>query len=137
MWAVLNFLVVSISRSLFHPLISKSVLVLGVEGKKTRKKYYIPVSYYEHPEGPIVCVTDRPNLWWKNRSVPRRVLPDIQAAQGHKGAVQPPRWRDPDLQACSTRCVPPSPSMQMLFKNRNGAFYGRVGVESHMPAATN
>ena len=66
MWAVLNFLVVSISRSLFHPLISKSVLVLGVKGRKTGKKYYIPVSYYEFPDGRIVCVTDRPNLWWRN-----------------------------------------------------------------------
>ena len=66
MWAVLNFLVVSISRSLFHPLISKRVLVLGVKGKKTGKKYYIPVSYHEHPRGRIVCVTDRPNLWWRN-----------------------------------------------------------------------
>ena len=66
MWTVLNFLVVLISRSLFHPLVSKSVLVLGVKGRKTGKKYYIPVSYYEHPRDRIVCVTDRPNLWWRN-----------------------------------------------------------------------
>ena len=59
MWLFINFVVVSISKSLFHPLISKSILVLKFKGRKTGKKYLIPVSYYEYSEQRLVCVTDR------------------------------------------------------------------------------
>ena len=66
MWLFINFVVVSISRSLFHPLISKSILVLKFQGRKTGKKYLIPVSYCEYSKQQLVCVTDRPNIWWRN-----------------------------------------------------------------------
>ena len=66
MWLFINFVVVSISRSLFHPLISKSILVLNFKGRKTGRKYLIPVSYYQYSKQRLVCVTDRPNIWWRN-----------------------------------------------------------------------
>ena len=66
MWLFINFVVVSISKSLFHPLISKSILVLEFQGRKTGKKYLIPVSYCEYSKQQLVCVTDRPNIWWRN-----------------------------------------------------------------------
>ncbi len=66
MWLFINFVVVSISKSLFHPLISKSILVLKFQGRKTGKKYLIPVSYCEYSKQQLVCVTDRPNIWWRN-----------------------------------------------------------------------
>ena len=66
MWLFINFVVVSISKSLFHPLISKSILVLQFKGRKTGKKYLIPVSYYQYSKQRLVCVTDRPNIWWRN-----------------------------------------------------------------------
>ena len=66
MWLFINFVVVSISKSLFHPLISKSILVLQFRGRKTGKKYLIPVSYCEYSKQQLVCVTDRPNIWWRN-----------------------------------------------------------------------
>ena len=66
MWLFINFVVVSISKSLFHPIISKSILVLKFKGRKTGKKYLIPVSYYEYSKQRLVCVTDRPNIWWRN-----------------------------------------------------------------------
>ncbi len=66
MWLFINFVVVSISRSLLHPLISNSILVLKLKGRKTGRRYLIPVSYYQYSKHQLVCVTDRPNIWWRN-----------------------------------------------------------------------
>ena len=53
-------------RSPLHFLVSHSVLVLYVFGTKTGKLYRIPVSFFEHRKGLLTCVTDKPNIWWKN-----------------------------------------------------------------------
>ena len=55
-----------ILRSPLHFLVSHSVLVLYVTGAKTGKKYFIPVSFFEHSKGLLTCVTDKPNIWWRN-----------------------------------------------------------------------
>ena len=58
--------IASILRSPLHFLVSHSVLVLYVTGAKTGKKYFIPVSFFEHSKGLLTCVTDKPNIWWRN-----------------------------------------------------------------------
>jgi len=55
-----------ILRSPLHFLVSHSVLVLYVTGAKTGKQYFIPVSFFEHSKGLLTCVTDKPNIWWRN-----------------------------------------------------------------------
>ena len=71
-WRFVNSIVIFISKSFLHGLLSRNILILEVIGSKTRKKYLIPVSYYECDDGLLLCVTDRKNLWWKNlRSVER------------------------------------------------------------------
>jgi hypothetical protein len=53
-------------RSPLHFLASHSVVVLYVIGAKSRKQYFIPVSFFEHDKGLLTCVTDKPNIWWRN-----------------------------------------------------------------------
>lgn len=53
-------------RSPFHFLASHSVVVLHVIGAKSGKQYFIPVSFFEHDKGLLTCVTDKPNIWWRN-----------------------------------------------------------------------
>jgi len=53
-------------RSPLHFLASHSVVVLYVIGAKSRKRYFIPVSFFEHGKGLLTCVTDKPNIWWRN-----------------------------------------------------------------------
>ena len=53
-------------RSPLHFFASHSVLVLHVIGAKSGKQYFIPVSFFEHEKGLLTCVTDKPNIWWRN-----------------------------------------------------------------------
>ena len=53
-------------RSPLHFLASHSVVVLYVIGAKSGKQYFIPVSFFEHDKGLLTCVTDKPNIWWRN-----------------------------------------------------------------------
>ena len=62
----INPIMIFILRSPFHFFVSHSVLVLYVTGSKTGKKYFIPVSFFEHRKGLLTCVTDKPNIWWRN-----------------------------------------------------------------------
>ena len=62
----INPIMIFILRSPIHFLVSHSVLVLYVTGAKTGKNYFIPVSFFEHSKGLLTCVTDKPNIWWRN-----------------------------------------------------------------------
>ena len=62
----INPITIFILKSPLHYLLSHFFIVLHVEGKKTRKKYFIPVSFFEHKKGLLSCVTDKPNIWWRN-----------------------------------------------------------------------
>ena len=65
MWRIVNPLVVFIARSPIHLLISTQVLVTQFNGRKSGKKFRVPVSF--HQDGKTyTCVTLRSNLWWKN-----------------------------------------------------------------------
>ena len=55
-----------ISRSPLHPLISDNIVVLIFPGIKSGRIYSIPVSYLETSGKEIICVTDRPYIWWRN-----------------------------------------------------------------------
>ncbi|MEK9649796.1 MAG: hypothetical protein VW146_02475 [Gammaproteobacteria bacterium] len=64
-WRIINPFVVLILRSPFHSIASKNLLFISFKGRKTQKKYHIPVSY--HKEGrELIALTLKKNLWWKN-----------------------------------------------------------------------
>ena len=55
-----------IARSPLHPLISDNIVVLIFPGIKSGRIYSIPVSYLETSDKEMICVTDRPYIWWRN-----------------------------------------------------------------------
>ena len=65
LWFLINPFVAFLARSPMHFLISHQVLVIQFKGRKSGKKYLVPVSYHEH-ETSYTCVTLRSNIWWRN-----------------------------------------------------------------------
>lgn len=52
-------------RSPLHGMLSNSMMLITVTGRKTGKKYTLPVGYY--PEnGHLWVITSRDRTWWKN-----------------------------------------------------------------------
>ena len=65
MWRIINPLVVFIARSPLHLLISTQVLVTQFNGRKSGRRFRVPVSFHQDGKT-FTCVTLRSNLWWKN-----------------------------------------------------------------------
>ena len=63
---LVNPLTRAIARSPLHPLISDNIVVLIFPGIKSGRIYSIPVSYLETSNEEMVCLTDRPYIWWRN-----------------------------------------------------------------------
>ena len=63
---LVNPLTRAIARSPLHPLISDNIVVLIFPGMKSGRIYSIPVSYLEISGKEMVCLTDRPYIWWRN-----------------------------------------------------------------------
>jgi|SRR5450755_299818 deazaflavin-dependent oxidoreductase (nitroreductase family) len=60
---VVNALPKLILRSPLHGLMSKQILLLTYTGRKSGKRYTVPITYVEVSET-LLLATDRP--WWKN-----------------------------------------------------------------------
>ena len=63
---LLNPITRAIARSPLHSLVSDNVVVLIFPGIKSGRIYSIPVSYLETSDKEMVCVPDRPYIWWRN-----------------------------------------------------------------------
>ena len=63
---LMNPITRAIARSPLHPLISDNIVVLIFPGMKSGRIYSIPVSYLEISGKEMVCLTDRPYIWWRN-----------------------------------------------------------------------
>ena len=65
MKAIGNPFMKAVLRSPFHAIMSKSVAILTVTGKKSGKDYTFPVNYQRSGDG-IWIVSMRDRTWWKN-----------------------------------------------------------------------
>ncbi|MEI7845255.1 MAG: nitroreductase/quinone reductase family protein [Chloroflexota bacterium] len=54
-----------ILRSPLHGMLSKSMMLITITGRKTGKKFSIPVGYYED-RGYLWTVSSRDRTWWRN-----------------------------------------------------------------------
>ena len=52
-------------RSPLHGMLSNSMMLITVTGRKTGKNYTLPVSYYRE-NGHLWVLTSRDRTWWKN-----------------------------------------------------------------------
>ena len=65
LFAFVNPFVVFLARSFLHPLISHQVVVLAFNGRRSGRRYAIPVSFL-HSDDKVLCLTARSGLWWRN-----------------------------------------------------------------------
>lgn len=63
---LLNPFTRAIAKSPLHTIISRNIIVLIFPGIKSGRIYSIPVSYLETSDKEMVCLTDRPYIWWRN-----------------------------------------------------------------------
>lgn len=60
-----NDFMAGVLRSPFHGVVSDGMMLITVTGRRTGKKYTIPVEYYR--EGDFLWVmTSRDRTWWRN-----------------------------------------------------------------------
>ena len=52
-------------RSPLHGMLSSSMLLITVKGRKTGKEYTLPVNYYRQ-NGNLWVLTNRDRTWWRN-----------------------------------------------------------------------
>jgi deazaflavin-dependent oxidoreductase (nitroreductase family) len=52
-------------RSPLHGMLSNSMMLITVKGRKSGKEYTLPVNYYRE-NGNLWVLTNRDRTWWKN-----------------------------------------------------------------------
>lgn len=63
----LNPLVAAVLRSRAHWLMSRGLALITVTGRRTGRRYTIPVGYLEISDAIVVLVNDAPSkTWWRN-----------------------------------------------------------------------
>lgn len=60
---LLNLFPKAILRSPLHPLMSRRFLILSFNGRKTGRRYHLPVAYFRR-NGEVIMTTD--SRWWRN-----------------------------------------------------------------------
>jgi deazaflavin-dependent oxidoreductase (nitroreductase family) len=60
-----NLIAIAILRAPFHGILSDTIVLISVRGRKTGKVYSIPVNY-QRANGDIWVVSWRDRTWWKN-----------------------------------------------------------------------
>ena len=119
----INPIMIFLMRSPLHFLVSHSVIVLYVFGTKTGKLYRIPVSFFEHRKGLLTCVTDKPNIWWKNLKEEKEIKIIFKGKEIKSKINIEPENLDYIL-----------PKLNALFTHsRIDGFFGNVGYKNGLP----
>lgn len=78
-------------RSRFHWLLSRGLALITVTGRRTGRRYTIPVGYLETPDAVIVLVGDAPTkTWWRNYMQPGPIEMRLRGAHRSGRAVVVP-----------------------------------------------
>jgi hypothetical protein len=60
-----------ILRSPFHWLLSPALVLITVTGRKTGRRYTIPVAYHEMADAIVIPIGEAPRkVWWRNYRTP-------------------------------------------------------------------
>ena len=64
---LLNPVITPILRSRFHWLLSAGLMLITVTGRKTGRRYTIPVGYHQVADAVVIMIADAPSkTWWRN-----------------------------------------------------------------------
>jgi hypothetical protein len=67
----LNLIVIAILRSPLHRLLSSGLTLITVTGRRSGRRYTIPVGYHRQGDAVVVLVGDAPQkTWWRNYRQP-------------------------------------------------------------------
>ncbi len=66
-----NSIVIRLLRSPLHWLVSPGLMLITVTGRKTARRYTLPVGYHRDGEDLVILVSEAPKkIWWRNLRVP-------------------------------------------------------------------
>jgi len=88
----LNRVVDVVLRSRCHWLLSRGLTLITVTGRRTGRRYTIPVGYLETSDAVVVLVGDAPTkTWWRNYMQPGPIEVRLRGVQrsGRAVVVQP------------------------------------------------
>lgn len=69
-----NPLVAAVLRSPFHRLLSSGLMLITVTGRRTGRRYTIPVGYQRHEDVLTILASEAPKKqWWRNFHDPAQV----------------------------------------------------------------
>ena len=124
----LNPLIAGLLRSPLHPLVSRGLALLTITGRRSGRRYSIPVGYMQDGDDLIVMVSEaRRKQWWRNyyEPAPIEVLLRGRARSGTTELVAPGSDRFRELADHTLRRVPP---MRRVFRVRD--YDPRVGLRT-------
>ena len=124
-----NPLVIWLLRSPMHSLVDKQTMVITVTGRKSGRRYTLPVSYVRDGET-LLVISQRDHKWWKNlqNDAPATVL-----LQGHSLQARGETFTDTDLAAnILLHILRQAPAYQRLLQVRLDA----AGQPEHPEALT-
>ena len=90
-----NPLVIWLLRSPLHGLADKQTMVITVTGRKSGKRYTLPVSYVRNGET-LLVISQKDRTWWKNL---RNGVQVTVLLQGHTLQARGETFTDTDLAA--------------------------------------
>jgi hypothetical protein len=78
----MNGVVDAVLRSRFHWLLSRGLTLITVTGRRSGRRYTIPVGYLETADAVVVLVGDAPSKpWWRNYTQPGPIEMRLRGAQ--------------------------------------------------------
>ena len=87
----MNPIVDVVLRSRFHWLLSRGLALITVTGRRTGRRYTIPVGYLETSDAVVVLVNDAPTkTWWRNYLQPGPIEMRLHGVQRSGRAVVVP-----------------------------------------------
>jgi deazaflavin-dependent oxidoreductase (nitroreductase family) len=112
----LNPLFAGLLRSPLHGLLSSALLLLTVTGRKSGRRYDIPVGYQRHGDDLVVMVSEaRRKQWWRNYQEPGPVSVRLRGA-GRAGRAELVAPGSDEFRELADQTLRRVPSMRRVFR---------------------
>jgi hypothetical protein len=111
----LNPVCTAILRSPFHWLLSPALMLITVTGRKTGRRYTIPVAYNQMADAIVILVGEAPRkMWWRNYRTPGPIALYLRR-ECLKGTARscrpiPPNFANASRPPCAGRRLSPASS---------------------------
>ena len=111
----LNPVIAALLRSPLHPLVSSGVLLLTVTGRRSGRRYSIPVGYQREGNDLIVMVSEaRRKQWWRNYRDPAPTSVRLRG-RDRTGSAELVKPRSDEFRARADETLRRVPWMRRVF----------------------